>query len=485
MLMDDDILFRAVMSRDYRFDGKFFVAVKTTGVYCRPICPAKPKRENVEFFTTARAAERAGYRPCLRCRPESAPASPTWLGQSEVVTRGLRRIAANELFGRNEEEFASAMGMTARHLRRLFVAELGQTPKQVADIHRLNFSRKLVVETRVPLSRVALASGFGSLRRFNAAFKDRFRRSPSDLRSAKNGDAPAGIGAMELSLSYRPPYDWRAIHAFFAAHKIPGLERGEEGFYERLFRLGASTGVLRLTPAADRPMLMLRVIGADPAVLLDLTHRVRRMFDLDADPLLVANQFAEVPVLQKLVEKHPGLRVPRCFDPFETAVCAVLGQLVSLEFARALAGQLVEQYGEEVVHPVTKGRVRLFPSARRLAEADLATIKTTAARKKAIRQLSRHVLEGKLSLSDAQDPEAFRAALLEIPGIGAWTAQYMALRCIADTDAFPATDLILKRALELHPTLDLTPAKPWRAYAAIYLWREYAQSLSKRKETRK
>jgi AraC family transcriptional regulator of adaptative response / DNA-3-methyladenine glycosylase II len=479
MTQDDDSLYRAVVARDYRFDGKFVVGVKTTGVYCRPICPAKPKRENVEFFASPGAAERAGYRPCLRCRPECAPEGVGLHAGSETVRRGLQRIAANEFAGAGEEAFAARLGVTARHLRRMFVSELGQTPKQVADAHRLNFARKLVVETGLPLTRVAHAAGFGSLRRFNDAFLRRFGRNPSALRKGKRQEEK---GTLEITLAYRPPYDWKAIHAFFAAHEVPGLERIQEGTYERLFCIGGTTGVMTLAPDPERPALRMRVIAGDPAVLLDLTHRVRRMFDLDADPLLVANSFGEVPIMRELAAKHPGLRIPRCFDPFETAVCAILGQLVSLEYARTLAGQVVAHYGEEAVHPLTGAPVRLFPTAERLAAADLAGVKTTGARKEAIRTFSRRVLEGGISLSEAQDPGAFRAALLEIPGIGPWTAQYMSLRCIADTDAFPATDLILKRALELHAAIDLTPVKPWRGYAAIYLWKEYAQSLSKRKE---
>jgi AraC family transcriptional regulator of adaptative response / DNA-3-methyladenine glycosylase II len=486
MTLHEDMLFKAVVARDYRFDGKFVVAVKTTGIYCRPICPAKPRRENVEFFATARAAERAGYRPCLRCRPECAPeagGARAWQAGSELVRRGLQRIAANEWNGTGEEALANRLGVSTRHLRRVFVEELGQTPKQVANAHRLNFARKLVVETRLPVMRIALASGFGSLRRFNDAFVKRFARTPSALRKGRRrGDPAPNDTPIELTLAYRPPYDWNAIHAFFAAHEVPGLERIGDGYYERLFHIEGRTGIMTLVPHASKPALVMRVITADPAGLLDLTHRVRRMFDLDADPLLVANGFAEVPVMRTLAEKHPGLRIPRCFDPFETAVCAILGQLVSLEYARTLAGQLVAHHGESAPHPVTGEPMRLFPTPERLAAADLPRVKTTRARKEAIRLFSRRVLAGEISLSEAQDPEAFRAALLAIPGIGPWTAQYMSLRCIADTDAFPATDLILKRALELHPAIDLTPIKPWRGYAAIYLWKEYAQSLSKRKE---
>jgi AraC family transcriptional regulator of adaptative response / DNA-3-methyladenine glycosylase II len=489
-MQNEDVLYQALLTRDYRFDGKFFVAVKTTGIYCRPICRVRtPQRKNVEFFTHAAAAERAGYRPCLRCRPECAPASPSWQGSTVLVQRALKLIAANGMLGEDEEGFVERLGggVTARHLRRLFAREIGQTPKQISDVHRLNFARKLVVETRLPLTTVAMSAGFGSLRRFNHAFKCRFKRAPSQLRRRK-GLERGGGEAIELSLAYRPPYHWAAIHDFYGRHAIPGVERVGPGYYERLFRIGAVAGLLRVGQGetaergggGGKPELRLRVHCEDPAVLFEVMQRVRRMFDLEADPLLVANSFGTHPVLQKLYEKHPGLRLPRGWDPFETAVCAILGQLVSVEYARTLAGQLVSLYGDACPHPVTGELIKLFPTPERLAECDLAGIGTTGARRAAVRELARQVRDGTLQLSDAQDPANFRASLLAIRGIGQWTAEYMSLRCIGDTDAFPASDLILKRAVEQH-ALDVSTVKPWRAYAAVYLWREFAKTLSRKK----
>jgi AraC family transcriptional regulator of adaptative response / DNA-3-methyladenine glycosylase II len=327
-----------------------------------------------------------------------------------------------------------------------------------------------------------MSSGFGSLRRFNHAFKSRFKRSPSHLRRGKRTSTKND--AMELSLAYRPPFHWQAIHDFYASHAIPGIETVGPTSYERLFSLQGVAGLLHVEPDPLQPILRLRVHCADPAILFEVTQRVRRMFDLEADPLLIANSFAAHPTLKGLYDKHPGLRLPRGWDPFETAVCAILGQLVSIDFARTLAGQLVRLYGESATHPLTGEPIQLFPTPQRLAKFDLAGIGTTSARRRAIRHLAQQVADGKLLLSDAQDPLAFRNALLDIPGIGEWTAQYMSLRCIGDTDAFPATDLILKRAIERHDDLDLAAIKPWRAYAAIYLWREYAKPLSKRKGAR-
>jgi AraC family transcriptional regulator, regulatory protein of adaptative response / DNA-3-methyladenine glycosylase II len=472
-------LYEALLARDHRFDGKFIVAVKTTGVYCRPICPARPKLENVEFFPDAASAEKAGYRPCLRCRPESAPLSAAWLGKKAVVQRALKLIARNEFHRTNEDEFAARLGVSARHLRRLFEEEIGQTPKQISDSNRLNFARKLIVETDIALMTVARTAGFRSLRRFNDAFQKRFRRPPSQLRRTR--PKKDGSDGIDLKLSFRPPYDWRTIMRFYQTHPIPGVETAAESFFERVFRVGSTIGSFRVHALPAVPQLNLRIITEDPKILFEVVGRVRRMFDLDSDPMLIASRFATVPLLAKLSMRFPGLRVPGGWDAFETAVCSILGQLVSAEQRAQLVGQLVRGYGEEIVHPVSGEKTRLFPRPEILAQADLSELRTTMARKEAIRDFSRRVLSGAISLSEAQDPLAFRKALLETRGLGPWSAEYISLRAIGDTDAFPKTDLILKRALELHPDLDLDVIKPWRSYAAIYLWKGFAHTLAKRK----
>lgn len=473
--------YEAMLARDHRFDGKFFVAVKTTGIYCRPICPVRPKRQNVEFFPDAASAELSGYRPCLRCRPECAPLSSAWWGKRAVVQRALKLIAKNEFHRSNEEHFAERLGLSARHLRRLFKGEIGQTPKQIADNNRLNFARKLIVESNIPVRTVARTVGFASLRRFNDAFRTRFGRAPSQSRRLRSkSDRRDGI---ELKLSFRPPYDWQTLIRFYQSHPIPGVECVTENSFERLVRIGDTIGFLRVQAIAEAPQLKLSVFTGDPKILFEVVSRVRRMFDLDSDPMLVANSFARNPLLSRLYDRFPGLRLPGGWDPFEAAVCSILGQLVSAEQRCNLVGQLVGGYGEEIAHPVSGEKAYLFPSADILAECDLVKIKTTMARKEAIREFSRRVLSGAISLSEAQDPLLFRKALLETKGIGPWSAEYISLRSIGDTDAFPRTDLILKRALELHPELDLAAVKPWRSYAAIYLWKEFAAVLSKRKRS--
>ena len=471
-------LYEALIARDPRFDGKFVVAVKTTGVYCRPICPARPKLENVEFFRDAADAEKAGYRPCLRCRPECAPLSPAWFGKKAVVQRALKLIARNEFHRSNENEFAARLGVSARHLRRLFEEEIGRTPKQISDANRLNLARKLIVETDIALTAVARTAGFRSLRRFNDAFQKRFRRCPSQLRRARSHSH--GSNGIDLKLSFRPPYDWQTITQFYQTHLVPGVERAGESFFERVFSIGGTIGCFRIQAIPGLPQLNLKLVTEDPTSLFEIISRVRKMFDLDLDPMLIADRFATVPLLAKLYRRFPGLRLPGSWDAFETAVCCILGQLVSAAHRTRLVGQLVDGYGEEILHPVTGETIRLFPRPEVLAQSDLTKVKTTMARKEAIRDFSRRVLSGDISLGEAQDPTAFRKALLETKGIGPWSAEYISLRAFGDTDAFPQTDLILKRALELHPGLALDGIKPWRSYAAIYLWKEFAQTLTKR-----
>lgn len=473
-----DEFYKAIRARDSRFDGKFFVGVKTTGIYCRPICPAQPKPENIEIFPDAAEAEQAGYRPCLRCRPESAPRSAAWFGKKAVVQRALKLIGANQFHLSNEKDFAARLGLSARHLRRLFDEEIGQTPKQISDNNRLNFARKLIVETELPLACVAKTAGFRSLRRFNEAFRNRFHRAPSQLRRARLTTRESD--GIDLCLSYRPPYDWPAIRDFYRAHLIEGVEAVTDNSFERAFQFGETIGALRVRPVPDRAQLRLTVITDSPQILFEVVSRVRRMFDLDADPLLLARSFAAVPLLAKLCQRYPGLRLPGGWDGYETAICTILGQLVSAKQRSRLIGQLIRSYGAEIFNPLTGAKTRVFPRPEVLAKVDLAELRTTPQRKDAIRDFSQRVLHGEISLTEAQDPLAFRKALRQTRGLGPWSAEYISLRAIGDTDAFPNTDLILKRVLKQHRGLDLDSIKPWRSYAAIHLWKAFAPALSQR-----
>ncbi|HXV83586.1 MAG TPA: AlkA N-terminal domain-containing protein [Candidatus Binatia bacterium] len=310
-------------------------------------------------------------------------------------------------------------------------------------------------------------------------FQKRFRRPPSQLRKARSkSDGRDGI---ELKLSFRPPYDWEAIIRFYQSHPILGIERVTPDRFERVFRISDTIGFLQVQAIPGEANLKLKVVTENPGILFEVVSRIRRMFDLDCDPIVIANSFAQNSLLSTLYDRFPGLRVAGGWDLFETAVCSILGQLVSAEQRCHLVGQLVRGYGEEIAHPVSGEKAYLFPGPAILAESDLGKIKTTLARKETIRGFSRRVLSGAISLSEAQDPLSFRQALLETKGIGPWSAEYISLRAIGDTDAFPRTDLILKRVLELHPDLDLDAIKPWRAYAAIYLWKGFAEILSRKK----
>jgi AraC family transcriptional regulator of adaptative response / DNA-3-methyladenine glycosylase II len=466
--------YEAVRTKDRRFDGKFFLGVKTTGVYCRPVCPATPQLKNILFFPTQAEAERAGFRPCLRCRPESAPLSPAWMGKSAVVQRAARALIGQDALALREDEFASRFGLTARHLRRLFTAEIGKTPRQLAQESRLNLARKLISETDLSLAQVALASGFRSVRRFNEAFKERFHRSPGAIRKAP---MPKGSG-LTISLSYRPPYNFRALLAHYERHRVGALEWFEGGKMHRIVAFGKSVGKIAVSHDEKNTRLLVEIDCEDVSKIHAIAARVRALFDLDSDPQAVAAALGLSPELRRMLAKHRGIRLPSGWDPFETAIATILGQLVSVERGRSLVADLVEMLGEDSGLTLQGKKVKLFPSPEKIAAADLAGLKTTGARKKALRAFSAAVASGAVSLAPTQEVEAFLARVLSLPGIGPWTASYMALKCLRHTDAFPGTDLILSRCLERHPRSVIEKMRPWRGYAAVLLWEEYAGRLS-------
>lgn len=467
-----DIYYQAMLARDYRFDGKFFVGVKTTGIYCRPICPARPKRENVTFFEYALAAENAGFRPCLRCHPEAAPGQLAWSGGSQLIQRALQLLSSEAGPGLQESDFACLLGVSARHLRRVFQAEFGQTPKQIAQTSRLNFARQLVLETQLPLITVAMTAGFGSLRRFNSAFLERFGRSPSQLRRQQ---PEAHTDLLNLSLAYRPPFDWAGLLGYFKRHQLGPFEQISDTRYQRVFQLAETVGWLELSDQPERACLRLKLFCPDPRLLAQIVKRLRRMCDLDSDPLLVANVFAEQPALAALWQAFPGLRVPGAWDSFEAAVAIVLGQMVSLQQARQLNAELVANHGRLVCHPLSGQPIKLFPQAADLAGLTDLQLKTTARRRQTLLLLARALLAGEISLAAAQEPQHFRKQLLALPGIGPWSAEMLALRVLGDPNAFPDSDLLLKKQLAVQ-ALDLQALQPWRAYAALALW---AQSIHK------
>jgi AraC family transcriptional regulator, regulatory protein of adaptative response / DNA-3-methyladenine glycosylase II len=301
----------------------------------------------------------------------------------------------------------------------------------------------------------------------------------------RNSSKTGGRNGVEINLPFKSPYDWQSIFRFYQSHPIRGIERVTENSFERVFRIEHTIGFVRVRAMVGKPHLKVLILCGDPKIRFEVVRRIKKMFDTDSDPMLIAKKFARSPLLARLCDRFPGLRLPRGWEAFETAICSILGQLVSAEQRSSLIGQLVHNYGEEIVDPLSAEKMHLFPDPEILSTSDLRAVKTTIVRREAIREFSRRVLSGAISLSESQDPIAFRKALLETKGLGPWSAEYISLRAIGDPDAFPKTDLILKRVLDLHPELDLDCIKPWRSYAAIYLWKEFARTLSKSKREKR
>ena len=481
MIHDRSICDRARLARDPRFDGLFFIGVKTTGIYCRPICPApSPRPENIVYYPTAAAAAAAGLRPCLRCRPETAPGTPAWNGTSATVARAMHLIRQGALENGSVADLAARLGVGTRHLRRLFHQHIGTSPKAIADHQRLLFAQQLVRETDLPITQAALAAGYGSLRRFNAAFRRYVGRTPTELRRkrAHSGSQPRFGFRCTLSLAYRPPYDWERIIAFFRLRAIPGVEWVENDAFRRTIRLPATQGTIIVRHAPKGNAVELEVDMNDSRELMAVVERVRRMFDLDANPQAIHQPLAQDPLLAQRISKAPGLRLPGSWDPFETAVRAVVGQQVSVKGAVTQLGRIACLAGPQVHSEGHPRLTRFFPSAAELAGADLSTLGMPQRRKTTLREMSRQMVSGALQLNMTGDLPSFIQALTTIPGIGDWTANYVAMRALGEPDAFPASDLGILNALgkgKDRPTANQAIARaemwrPWRAYAAIYLW---------------
>jgi AraC family transcriptional regulator of adaptative response / DNA-3-methyladenine glycosylase II len=479
MKLDSKICYRAVSSRDPRFDGRFFTAVKSTGIYCRPVCPARtPKRSNCLFFPCAAAAEEAGYRPCLRCCPEAAPGTPAWMGTSASVSRALRLIARGALNGEGVNDLAMRLGMGDRHLRRLFIQHLGAPPKAVAATFRVQLAKKLIDETDLSITEIAFSSGFNSIRRFNDAIRETYGCAPSALRkSARSGSSKKANGYVTLRLSYRPPFSWQRLIDFLAPRAIPGVEWIEGGTYRRTMELDEVRGVIEVKPGRGS-FLSLRVPVEASRKLACITERVRSLFDLHAAPEEIRRHLARDPLLARRVKARPGLRVPGAWNGFELAVRAILGQQVTVRGASTLAGRLVSVFGAPLDTEYGKALNRNFPKPEVLARANLQKIGIPRTRADAIRSLAKLCASGGLAFDGSRSIEETMTSLTGIKGLGPWTAQYIAMRALEDPDAFPAGDLGLRRALAETKT-PLTAARlaekaeawrPWRAYAAMHIW---------------
>lgn len=464
MQLDIKTCERARLSRDVRFDGRFFIGVTSTGIYCRPICPARsPKPQNVRFYASAAAAAEAGFRPCLRCRPEAAPGTPAWEGTSASVSRALKLIGDSALDEAGVDDLASRLGIGSRHLRRLFLKHLGASPLAVAQTRRVHFAKKLIDESQLRMTEVAHAAGFRSVRRFNATFQALYGKTPSELRRQSRGQNIARNGNSEgryhFSLAYRPPMEWASLAEFLAARAIPGVEFVTPEQYRRNISLDGKAGWFAVSPNPRKPALNLEIQFQDPAGLFRIVERVRRLFDLHADPAEIQRHLARDPRLAPRLRNTPGLRVPGCWDGFEIAVRAILGQQVSVKGASTLAGRIAREFGRTVPDGF------LFPSANDLALVSIAPIGLPQKRAQAIQNLAKAVAHGDLLLDGSLSREDLELGLTRIAGIGPWTAQYVAMR-MGEPDAFPVSDLYLR-----DHAAHSNKWSPWRAYAAMYIWR--------------
>lgn len=452
--LDREICRAARLSRDPRFDGEFFLGVKTTGIYCRPVCPARPPAEkNVSYFASAAQAALAGFRPCLRCRPESAPNSPAWQGTSATVARALQLIEEGALSNGSLPQLAGRLGVGERYLRKLFRRELGISPSALALNQRLLFAKKLLAETTMPITDVAFAAGFGSVRRFNSAVQTHLHLAPSQLRRLHGQDQKSA--PIRLSLQYRPPYDWESVADFFARHAVAGVESASSEGYQRHIRIHGATGWISVRPLPGKNALQLELHIDNQRLLMPVVARVRRMFDLDANPAAIAQTLGSGP-LQPLLQNSPGIRAPGYWSLFEAALRAVIGQQISTAAARSILARLASACGGQ------------FPCAQQLAALDDSHFPMPGKRRETVRALC------ELQLQSQDDLNVSDIAALR--GIGPWSTAMIAMRGSGHPDSFPEKDLgILHAWADLQHSADINDYmgqwRPWRSYAANLLWR--------------
>jgi AraC family transcriptional regulator, regulatory protein of adaptative response / DNA-3-methyladenine glycosylase II len=477
--LEPDICWQALHSRDRRFDGRFFVAAVTTGIYCRPICPvpfAKPN--NVALYACAAAAEAAGFRPCRRCHPEIAPGTPAWLGTSAVVSRALRLIWEGALDGGSIEDLAERVGIGSRQLRRLFIEHLGVPPIKIASTHRLHFARNLIEQTNMPMAEIALNAGFKSIRQFNHAVRTTAGQSPSELRRLR-GELPISQrGEFGMCLLYRPPYNWSALIAFLRSRATPGVELVAEDSYQRTVESDGGSGVIDVRPDHENTCLIVRIALPKYGGLLRVVERVRRVFDLGADPLQIAAHLSRDPTLRPLLEDRPGLRVPGVWDGFEVAVRAILGQRLTAVDSSEVAGDLVRKFGRPLETTVD-GLTHLFPRPEVLSYVELEPLGIDRGCAESIKALASALCQKQLTFESSRTLQETISRLSAIECIGEGAAHYIAMRAFGEPDAFPADDRGLRCSFwtdeirassEQNLSLAAEAWRPWRAYAAMHLW---------------
>lgn len=478
--LDAERCYRAVAGRDARFDGWFFTAVHTTGIYCRPSCPARtPLARNVTFFTTAAAAQGAGFRACRRCRPDAVPGSPEWDVRADVVARAMRLVADGEVERSGVPGLAARLGYSERQLHRLLVGELGVGPLALARAQRAQTARVLIETTDLPMADVAFAAGFASIRQFNDTVREVFASTPTELRHRRSGTTGGTPGWLTLRLAARAPYAADEVLLFLGAHAVPGLEEWDGTTFSRVLDLPHGPAVVQLSPAPDG--------GAAVTARLRLTElrdlgaavsRCRRMLDLDADPAAVDDVLGADPALAPLVAAAPGRRVPTSPDADELAIRAVVGQQVSVAGARTLTARLLP-FGTPLAEPVGT-LTHAFPRPAALADADLGAVGLTGARRRTVAALATALASGGIALDPGADREEAARGLLAVPGIGPWTAALVGLRGLADPDVWLPGDLALRRSLDALGSSDADAAtrwRPWRSYAVLHLWALAVPSL--------
>src|ERR1700724_107661 len=475
--LDFERCYRAVESRDGRFDGWFITAVKTTGVYCRPSCPTpvRPKRENVRFYPTAAAAQLAGFRACKRCRPDASPGSPEWNVRGDLVGRAMRLIADGIVDRDGVAGLARRLSVSERHLHRLLLSELGAGPLAIARAQRAQSARVLIETTDLPFTDVAFAAGFESIRQFNDTIREVFALTPTELRTAGRSRGDIGHGALTLRLPYRPPLDWATLSGWLSVRALPGVAEMTGRVYRRTLRLPRGSGVVALEPIDSHIRCTLRLESM--ADLTSAVRQCRRLLDLDADPLSVVEVLSQDRRLSSVVKKRPGLRAPGAVDGTELAIQAILGQQVSLAAARTLASRLVTAYGD-VIKIADPTLTHLFPRADAIAAADLSELGVPKTRRATLHALAEAVAAGTLTPDPGADRAETYHRLVALPGIGEWTAGYILMRALGDPDTFLASDLGIKKAGERLRLGDNARTisnragawRPWRTYATHHLW---------------
>jgi AraC family transcriptional regulator of adaptative response / DNA-3-methyladenine glycosylase II len=488
MKLNSEVCERARISRDPRFDGLFFIGVKSTGIYCRPVCKVRlPLAKNIDFYPSAAAAAEAGFRPCLRCRPETAPGTPAWSGTRAVVNRALRLIGEGVLDTCSVEKLADRLGMTDRHLRRLFMEHLGASPKAIAQTRRMHFAKSLLDTSALSIIDIALASGYGSVRRFNDHFKNSYGKSPRELRGKKCLEKSEEL---TFNLGYRPPYNWKFIIDFLSKRAIPGIEWVCDEAYLRVFQLDGELGWLQVEHRREHNKLVCRVSFPKVTSLGLIKEKVKRIFDIDANPAEITHSLSKESGMNKMLDDCGYLPVPGCWDPFEVSIRAIIGQLVSVSGAMTTMKKLVREYGEKVDVDLPKNNpgllvqgqdVYLFPKAEVLCDIDYQRVPLSRAKIAAIEGLAKAVVDGSIQFDLSVDPEELLKRLLGITGIGPWTAGYIALRALNDPDAFLSGDLVVRQVVtDIERKSSLIAIKdleifseqwrPWRAYALMQLW---------------